>query len=153
MTDSRELGWLLDNFAERTPDVSHAIAISTDGLLVAATRNLRMDRADQLAATGSGLVSLLRGAARFFDAGAVISNVTQMDGGFMFSMAFSDGASLLVLASPACDVGKVSYEMTELANRIGDALTPAIRAGVPPRPVAAAARAGVSYAGREAEQS
>jgi predicted regulator of Ras-like GTPase activity (Roadblock/LC7/MglB family) len=137
MTDSRELGWLLDSFAERTPDVSHAIAISTDGLLVAATRNLRPDRADQLAATGSGLVSLLRGAARFFDAGAVISNVTQMDGGFMFSMAFSDGASLLVLASPTCDVGQVSYEMTELANRIGDALTPAIRAGVPPRALAA----------------
>jgi uncharacterized protein len=137
MTDNRELGWLLDSFAERTPDVSHAIAISTDGLLVAATRNLRPDRADQLAATGSGLVSLLRGAARFFDAGAVISNVTQMDGGFMFSMAFSDGASLLVLASPACDVGQVSYEMTELANRIGDALTPAIRGGVPPRALAA----------------
>jgi predicted regulator of Ras-like GTPase activity (Roadblock/LC7/MglB family) len=136
MTDSRELGWLLDSFADRTPEVSHAIAISTDGLLVAATRGLRADRADQLAATGSGLVSLLRGAARFFDAGAVISNVTQMDGGFMFSMAFSDGASLLVLAAPTCDVGQVSYEMTELANRIGDALTPAIRAavahGVPP---------------------
>jgi predicted regulator of Ras-like GTPase activity (Roadblock/LC7/MglB family) len=128
VTDSRELGWLLDSFADRTPDVSHAIAISTDGLLVAATRGLPADRADQLAATGSGLVSLLRGAARFFEAGAVISNVTQMDGGFMFSMAFSDGASLLVLAAPACDVGKVSYEMTELANRIGDALTPAIRA-------------------------
>ena len=128
MNDSRELGWLLDNFAERTPDISHAIAISADGLLVAATRALPPDRADQLAATGSGLVSLLRGAARFFDAGAVISNVTQMDGGFMFSMAFSDGASLLVLAAPTCDVGQVSYEMTELANRIGEALTPAIRA-------------------------
>ncbi len=130
MTDSRELGWLLDSFADRTPDVSHAIAISTDGLLVAATRGLPPDRVDQLAATGSGLVSLLRGAARFFDAGAVISNVTQMDGGFMFSMAFSDGASLLVLAAPTCDVGQVSYEMTELANRIGDALTPALRAAV-----------------------
>jgi len=135
MNDSRELGWLLDNFADRTPDISHAIAISADGLMVAATRALPGDRADQLAATGSGLVSLLRGAARFFDAGAVISNVTQMDGGFMFSMAFSDGASLLVLAAPTCDVGQVSYEMTELANRIGEALTPAIRA-------AAAAAAG-----------
>jgi len=128
--DTRELGWLLDSFAERTPDVCHAIAISTDGLLVAATRNLPANRSDQLAATGSGLVSLLRGAAGFFEAGAVISNVTQMEGGFMFSMAFSDGASLLVLASPTCDVGQVSYEMTELANRIGGALTPALRASM-----------------------
>ncbi len=135
MTDTRELGWLLDSFADHTPDVSHAIAISADGLLVAATRGLRADRADQLAATGSGLVSLLRGAAGFFEAGAVISNVTQMEGGFMFSMAFSDGASLLVLASPTCDVGRVSYEMTELANRIGEALTPRVRSGLPRQPL------------------
>jgi predicted regulator of Ras-like GTPase activity (Roadblock/LC7/MglB family) len=127
VTDPSNLGWLLDNFASRTPDVSHALAISTDGLVLAHTRALPRDRADQLAATGSGLVALLAGAARFFEAGQVISNVTQLDGGFMFCMAFSDGASMLVLASPNADVGKVSYEMTELANRIGDALTPAIR--------------------------
>ena len=127
VTDPSNLGWLLDNFASRTPDVAHALAISTDGLVLAHTRALPRDRADQLAATGSGLVALLAGAARFFEAGQVISNVTQLDGGFMFCMAFSDGASMLVLASPNADVGKVSYEMTELANRIGDALTPAIR--------------------------
>jgi uncharacterized protein len=127
VTNQRDLGWLLDTFAERAPEVSHAIAISSDGLMVAATRNLPPERADQLAATGSGLVSLLRGAAGFFDAGRVISNVTQLEGGFMFSMAFNDGASLLVLAAPTCDVGRVSYEMTELANRIGDVLTPAAR--------------------------
>jgi uncharacterized protein len=132
VTNQRDLGWMLDTFAERAPDVSHAIAISSDGLMVAATRNLPPERADQLAATGSGLVSLLRGAAGFFDAGRVISNVTQLEGGFMFSMAFNDGASLLVLAAPTCDVGKVSYEMTELANRIGDVLTPAARGALVP---------------------
>ncbi|MFB9237918.1 roadblock/LC7 domain-containing protein [Plantactinospora siamensis] len=130
MTNHQDLGWMLDNFAERVPEVSHAVAISSDGLMVAATRSLPPDRADQLAATGSGLVSLLRGAANFFEAGAVISNVTQLEGGFMFSMAFNDGASLLVLASPTCDVGKVSYEMAELANQIGDVLTPAARAAM-----------------------
>jgi predicted regulator of Ras-like GTPase activity (Roadblock/LC7/MglB family) len=127
VTDPSDLGWLLDNFASRTPDVAHALAISTDGLVLAHTRALPRDRADQLAATGSGLVALLAGAARFFEAGSVISNVTQLDGGFMFCMAFSDGASMLVLASPNADVGKVSYEMTDLANRIGDALSPAVR--------------------------
>jgi predicted regulator of Ras-like GTPase activity (Roadblock/LC7/MglB family) len=128
--NQQDLGWMLDSFADRVIDVSHAIAISADGLLVAATRNLPPDRADQLAATGSGLVSLLRGAAGFFDAGVVISNVTQLEGGFMFSMAFNDGASLLVLAAPTCDVGQVSYEMTDLVNRIGDALTPVARAAL-----------------------
>ncbi len=126
MTRPHDLNWLLQNFAERTPDVSHALAISTDGLVLAHNHDLPRDRADQLAATGSGLVALLTGAARFFAAGALISNVTQLEGGFMFCMAISQGASLLVLASPTCDVGRVSYEMTDLANRMGEALTPAL---------------------------
>ena len=60
----------------------------------------------------------------------MISNVTQLEGGFMFCIAFSQGASLLVLASPSCDVGQVSYEMSDLANRMGDALTPALHSQV-----------------------
>ncbi len=127
MTGPSDLGWLLDTFADRVPDVSHALAISVDGLVLAHTRRLPRDRADQLAATGSGLVALLAGAARFFDAGSVISNVTQLDGGFMYCMALNGGAALLVLSSPGADVGQVSYEMTELANRIGEAITPVPR--------------------------
>ncbi|QSB13267.1 roadblock/LC7 domain-containing protein [Natronosporangium hydrolyticum] len=128
MTSSNDLNWLLQNFVQRTQDVSHALAISTDGMVLAHNEGLPRDRADQLAATGSGLVALLTGAARFFEAGAMISNVTQLEGGFMFCIAFSQGASLLVLAAPTCDVGKVSYEMTDLAIRMGEALTPAPRA-------------------------
>ena len=127
MKIANDLNWLLQNFVERTPEVSHALAISTDGLVLAHNNGLPRDRADQLAATGSGLVALLSGAARFFDAGSMISNVTQLDGGFMFCIAFSEGASLLVLASPSCDVGRVTYDMTDLANRMGEALTPALR--------------------------
>ena len=127
MKIANDLNWLLQNFVERTPEVSHALAISTDGLVLAHNNGLPRDRADQLAATGSGLVALLSGAARFFEAGSMISNVTQLDGGFMFCIAFSEGASLLVLASPSCDVGRVTYDMTDLANRMGEALTPALR--------------------------
>ena len=126
MTRPNDLNWLLQNFVEHTPEVSHALAISTDGLVLAHNHGLPRDRADQLAATGSGLVALLTGAARFFEAGSMISNVTQLEGGFMFCIAFSQGASLLVLASPSCDVGRVSYEMSDLANRMGEALTPTL---------------------------
>ena len=126
MTRPHDMNWLLQTFVQRTPEVSHAVAISTDGLVLAHNHDLPRDRADQLAATGSGLVALLTGAGRFFEAGSMISNVTQLEGGFMFCIAFSQGASLLVLASTTCDVGQVSYEMTDLANRMGDALTPAL---------------------------
>ena len=67
MTSTQDLGWLLANFADRVPGVAHAIAVSADGLLLAASRDLPRDRADQLAAISSGLVSLTQGAARCFE--------------------------------------------------------------------------------------
>jgi uncharacterized protein len=130
VTYQTDLDFLLNDFVTKVPQVSHAVAVSADGLILAATSGLHTDSRDQLAAVGSGLVSLLRGAARFFQAGRVISNVTEMDGGFMFSMAVSSGASLLVLASRACDIGQVGHELADLINRVGPALSPQHRIAV-----------------------
>lgn len=121
------IDWLLNDFAERVTGVTHAIGVSADGLLVAATRSLDSGGAEQLAAIASGLVSLLAGASRLLSAQPVASNLTEMNGAFMFSMAVSDGASLLVVADQTCDIGQVSYEMAELINKVGPALTPAAR--------------------------
>jgi hypothetical protein len=115
--------WSLQRLVEHTPEVTHALAISADGLALAHDHGLSRDRADQVAAVGSGLNALLAGGARFFEAGPVLSNVTRMAGGFMFWMALRDGSSLLVLATPACDAGRVAGEMTDLANRMGETLT------------------------------
>jgi predicted regulator of Ras-like GTPase activity (Roadblock/LC7/MglB family) len=120
-----DLDFLLNEFVERVPGVTHAVAVSADGLLIArSSRTLPRDEADRVAAVGSGLVSLLRSAAKHFQAGAVVSNLTELEGGFMFSMAVSSGASLLALAARNCDIGRVSHELTELINRVGPRLTP-----------------------------
>ena len=105
MTTTQDLGWLLANFADRVPGVAHAVAVSADGLLLAASRDLPRDRADQLAAIASGLVSLTQGAARCFEGGAVLQTVVEMDNGFLFLMSISDGSSFAVLAARSCDVG------------------------------------------------
>ncbi|WP_139320376.1 roadblock/LC7 domain-containing protein, partial [Pseudonocardia sp. Ae263_Ps1] len=76
-------GWLVTNFAERVPGVAHAIVVSADGLLLTASDRLPRDRADQLAAVASGLVSLTQGAARCFDAGGVVQTVVEMDRGIV----------------------------------------------------------------------
>ena len=131
----QDLGWVLNDFVNRVPQVAHAVAVSADGLVLAASDRLPAESRDQLAAVGSGLVSLLRGAARFFQAGGVVSNVTELDGGFMFCMSVSSGASLLVLASPSCDIGRVGHELADLINRIGPALSPTSRTS-PASPVA-----------------
>src|ERR1051325_9396361 len=127
MTSTQDLGWLLANFADRVPGVAHAIAVSADGLLLASSRDLPRDRADQLAAIASGLVSLTQGAARCFEGGAVLQTVVEMDNAFLFLMSISDGSSFAVLAARSCDVGQVGYEMALLVDRVGEALTPAPR--------------------------
>jgi predicted regulator of Ras-like GTPase activity (Roadblock/LC7/MglB family) len=122
------LDFLLNDFVHRcAPHVQHAIAVSSDGITVAATRDLPVDRADQLAAFAAGLIGLVGGTARCLEAGAVISNVTELEQGFVLSMSVSTGASLLVLAGRGSDLALVSFEMAELINRVGHAITPDAR--------------------------
>jgi predicted regulator of Ras-like GTPase activity (Roadblock/LC7/MglB family) len=127
-SDAQNLNWLINNFVDRVPGVAHTVVVSADGLLLAVSDGFPRDRADQLAAVASGLVSLTQGAARVFEAGAVTQTVVEMEHGFLFIMAISDGASMAVLAAPSCDIGLVGYEMALLVSRAKDVLTPALRA-------------------------
>ena len=131
MTSTQDLSWLLANFADRVPGVAHAIAVSADGLLLAASRDLPRDRADQLAAIASGLVSLTQGAARCFEGGAVLQTVVEMDNGFLFLMSISDGSSFAVLAARS------------LRRRSGR-----LRDGAPGRPRGRGADAAAAFGGR-----
>jgi uncharacterized protein len=121
-------GWLVTNFAERVPGVAHAVVVSADGLLLTASARLPRDRADQLAAVASGIVSLTQGAARCFEAGGVVQTVVEMERGIVLLMSVGDGSCLAVLASPTCDIGLIGYEMTLLVDRVGKLLTPELRA-------------------------
>ena len=123
----RDMGWLLNNFADNIAGVAHTVAVSADGLLLAASRALPEDRADQLAAIAAGVVSLTQGTSRYFNGGEVLQTIIEMDGGYLFLMSISDGSCLAVLAARACDVGQVGYEMALLVERVGQALTPAAR--------------------------
>jgi predicted regulator of Ras-like GTPase activity (Roadblock/LC7/MglB family) len=126
--DARVLNWLIANFAKRTPGVAHAMVVSVDGLPIAVSERLDRAKADQLAAITSGVASLSQGAARYFGAGTVKQTVVEMQRGFLFVMAISDGSCLAVLAASACDVGGVGYEMATLVTRAGEVLTPTLRA-------------------------
>jgi hypothetical protein len=74
------------------------------------------------------VASLSQGAAHYFDAGLVRQTVVEMQRGFLLVMAISDGSCLTVLAASSCDVGVVGYEMAVLVTRVGDVLTPTLRA-------------------------
>jgi uncharacterized protein len=123
----QDLSWLVTNFVDRVPRVAHAVVVSSDGLPMAYSEGFPADRVDQLAAISSGLTSLTQGAARIFEGGAVTQTLVEMERGLLFVMAISDGSVLGVLAASDCDMGLVAYEMALLVERVGRALTPALR--------------------------
>ncbi|WP_020671059.1 roadblock/LC7 domain-containing protein [Amycolatopsis nigrescens] len=122
-----DFAWLVTDFVRRVPGAAHAAVVSADGLILASSRGLPKDRADQLSAVASGLTSLASGAARIFDGGPVAQTVIEMTNGFLFLMSVSDGSCLAVLGPPGGDIGLVVYEMTLLVDRVGRQLTPARR--------------------------
>lgn len=124
MTDPRassanSLDWLVSNFAREVAGVAHAVLVSADGLLVAASEHLPVERADQLAAVSSGLASLATGAAQLFDGGQVLQSVVEMDRGYLLLMRVGDGSQLATLAAASCEIGQIGYEMAVLVERVG----------------------------------
>jgi uncharacterized protein len=124
----QDLNWLITGFTGRVADVAHAIVVSADGVPLAVSHRLPAAYAGQLAAITSGLVSLMQGAARIFEAGLATQALVEMESGLLFVMAINEGSCLAVLAGPDCDTNVVSYEMTLLVEAVGDILTPAARA-------------------------
>src|SRR3954465_5429497 len=137
-----DMGWLLNNFANSVAGIAHVVAVSADGLLLASSRDLPTDRADQLAAIASGVVSLTEGAARMFNAGAVQQTIIEMDSGYLFLMSVSDGSSMAVLAARSCDVGQAGHELALLVERVG-----AGRATAPPETLRVTRPVGGGYPG------
>lgn len=116
--------WLLDRFAAETAGVVDAIAVSSDGLLIAVTQ-LR-DRADseRLAAIVSGLTSLAAGASGNYGLGRLNKVIVDLEGGHVLVSAIGSGAVLGAVTSKEAKLGNIAYEMALFANRAGAALTP-----------------------------
>lgn len=120
---TRTLDWFVVKFVRDVPGVSHAILVSSDGLLMASSSRLSTDHADQMAAVTSGLASLASGAARLFKAGNVRQSIIEMEDAFLLVMGVGDGSYLAVLTSVTCDIGQVGYEMAVLVDRVGKTIS------------------------------
>jgi uncharacterized protein len=122
--DAQKFNWLLANFVRNTDGVIDAVAVSSDGLLIATSDGLDRDAADQLAAIVSGITGLARGASRRFGFTGLRLVMIEMNGGFLVVSAVSDGSCFGVLLTQECDVGLVAYEMSVLGERTAGVLTP-----------------------------
>ncbi len=125
-TDVKNFNWLLDNFVERSAGVCDAVAVSSDGLLMAMSHTLDRAGAKRVAAIISGLVSLAKGSAKAFGWEPVHQVIVAMDGGYLFVSSISDGSNLGVVANAGCDVGLIGYQTTLLLEKIGALLSPAL---------------------------
>ncbi|MFE4922291.1 roadblock/LC7 domain-containing protein [Streptomyces sp. NPDC056661] len=124
---ARNLNWLTREFVRQVPAVAHAVVISSDGLLLAFSDDLHHERAEQLAAIASGIVSITQAGAQVCESGEVVQTMVELPAGYLFLMAISDGSCLTVLASRDCDLSQIGFEMTTLVDRCGQWLTPAVR--------------------------
>ena len=122
MPQNAGLGWLLDDLTERVEPVRHALVLSSDGLVTAASTGLRREDAEHLAAVSSGLHSLARGSGRHFGAGDVRQTMIEFDDAILFVTAAGAGSCLCVLSAADADVGQIGYEMTLMVNRVGEHL-------------------------------
>lgn len=115
----RDLDWVMSRLIDEVPGTTHAVLVSADGLLTAASAELAVDRAEQVAAVSSGLASLATGAARLFEGGEVLQTVVEMQSGHLLLMSVGDGSHLAVLTQEGADLGQIGYEMALLVERVG----------------------------------
>jgi predicted regulator of Ras-like GTPase activity (Roadblock/LC7/MglB family) len=122
--EAKTFNWLLDSFAANTAGVKEAIAVSSDGLLMAMSKVGDRANAERLAAVVSGMTSLAGGAAGWYSLGVLNRVIVDMSEGYLLVSSISVGSVLGVVASQSADLSTVAYEMTLFAGRAGAALTP-----------------------------
>ncbi|MET9337844.1 MULTISPECIES: roadblock/LC7 domain-containing protein [unclassified Nonomuraea] len=118
-----DLNWLLDDLADRVGEVEHAIVLSSDGLLMASSRDLDRTEGEHLSAVASGLQSLAKGVSEHVGGGAVRQTVVEWRSRYLIVTVAGEGACLAVLCLQDSDIGLVAYEMAMLVARVGQYLT------------------------------
>ena len=116
--------WLLNKFATETAGVVDAIAVSSDGLLIAVSRLRDQADSERLAAIVSGITSLAAGASGNYGLGNLNKVIIDLEEGHLLVSAIGNGAVLGVVTSKEAKLGNIAYEMALFANRVGAALSP-----------------------------
>ena len=123
---ANNVNWLMANFVRSTPGVEQAVAVSSDGLLIALSSHLERASADKMAAIITGMRALAHGAANELAKGQVMQVLVEMANGYLFVSAISGGSTIGVITARDSDLGLVGFEIALLVERVGAQLTPAL---------------------------
>ncbi|HEX6499352.1 MAG TPA: roadblock/LC7 domain-containing protein [Micromonosporaceae bacterium] len=119
--------WLIRQFADEVPGVTHALLVSLDGLQLTASRRVPRDLGDQLAALTAGLLSMADRSASLLNLGPSEYLTIRLPRGHLLFMRVGESAGLAVAAAAGCDLRVVSYHMAQFVGAVGHALTPQVR--------------------------
>jgi predicted regulator of Ras-like GTPase activity (Roadblock/LC7/MglB family) len=122
--DAADFTWMVARFANETAGVVDAIAVSSDGLLIALSRPQDAGASERLAAVVSGMTSLAAGAAGNYGLGALNKVIIDMERGYLLIARIGNGAVLGAVTTRDAKLANVAYEMTLFANRVGTVLSP-----------------------------
>ncbi|MFF2526454.1 roadblock/LC7 domain-containing protein [Streptomyces liangshanensis] len=116
--------WLLERFAAESAGVLDAIAVSSDGMLIAVSRRDGHADSERLGAVISGMLSLAAGASANYGLGDLSRVIMDYLGGRLLVSALGSGAVLGVVASKDAKLADVAYEMTLFTERAGAVISP-----------------------------
>ncbi|HEU4421283.1 MAG TPA: roadblock/LC7 domain-containing protein [Pilimelia sp.] len=122
--DAQNFNWLLSRFAHETGGVIAAIAVSSDGLLIATSSALDRANADRLAAISSAMLSLAHGTSECHPLGPPDKVVVELAEGFLLVCTIGAGCLVGVLASNHTSLGTIAYETVLFIDRARSVLTP-----------------------------
>ncbi|MGW0436475.1 roadblock/LC7 domain-containing protein [Micromonospora sp. NPDC003197] len=108
---------LLDDFVNRVPEVRQALALSPDGLLLAASREVDDEIAEMMSSLVAGLQALALAAGRQHEAKSVQQIVVQMVEAYLFVTATRGGAIFVVLFTANAEIGDLAYEVALFAGQ------------------------------------
>ncbi|GAA4263340.1 roadblock/LC7 domain-containing protein [Dactylosporangium darangshiense] len=111
--------------------VTHALVLSTDGMIVQKSTSLAQEAAEILAAGASSMYSVAAGTGKRLDTGALDQVVIEYTDQILFTAAAGPNARLAVMCEQAVDMGTVAYEMRRMVTRIGEYLGTEARSAVP----------------------
>lgn len=122
-----DVAWLVRQFADEVPGVTHAVVVSLDGLQLAASGAVQRDIGDQLAALTAGLLSMANQCGDLLDLGPTDYLTVRLPRGHLLFMRIGDSAGLAVAATAQADLRVLAFQMTRFVASVGHVLTPQAR--------------------------
>ncbi|GIG65549.1 roadblock/LC7 domain-containing protein [Phytomonospora endophytica] len=125
----RSLSMLLASLVARTPGLTHAVLVSAEGVPLAMSHGLPLERASQLSSIGAGLLSIGDGAGQVMTTGRTHQVMVEMAEGILLTAPVGPAISLTLLAVTECNRELLGYEIGQFTTQVGPLLDEALGGG------------------------